>query len=68
MRYGCLQSYHYCKYPKNSDARKHGADGMANSVNPDQIAPLGASCVGAVWPVATMFAQTCLFENLKTLR
>ena len=39
------------------------ADGMANSVDPDQTAPLGA-----VWSVSALFAQTCLSENLGTLR
>ena len=39
------------------------ADGMANSVDPDQTAPLGA-----VWPGTTLFAQTCLSENLGKLR
>ena len=36
---------------------------MANSVNPDQTARLGA-----VWSGSTLFAQTCLSENLGTLR
>ena len=31
------------------------ADGMANSVDPDQTAPLGA-----VWSGSTLFAQSCL--------
>ena len=35
------------------------ADGMANSVDPDQTAPLSGS---------TQFAQTCLSENLGTLQ
>ena len=39
------------------------ADGMANSVAPDQTAP-----VGAVWSGSALFAQTCLSENLGTLR
>ena len=39
------------------------ADGMANSVDPDQTAPLGA-----VWSGSALFAQTCLSENLGTLR
>ena len=34
------------------------ADGMANSVDPDQTAP-----IGAVWSGSTVFAQTCLSEN-----
>ena len=37
------------------------ADGMANSVDPDQTAPLGA-----VWSESTMFPQTCLSEKLRS--
>ena len=40
-----------------------GADGMANSVDPDQTAP-----VGAVWSGSTLFAQASLSENLGTLQ
>ena len=39
------------------------ANGLANSVDPDQTAPLGA-----VWSGSTLFAQTCLSENLGSLR
>ena len=39
------------------------ADGMANSVDPNQTAPLGA-----VWSGSALFAQTCLSENLGKLR
>ena len=39
------------------------ADGMANSVDPDQTASLGA-----VWSGSALFAQTCLSENLGKLR
>ena len=39
------------------------ADGMANSVDPDQTAPLGA-----VWSGSALFAQTCLSENFRKLR
>ena len=39
------------------------ADRMANSVDPFQTAPLTA-----VWSGFTLFAQTCLSENLGTLR
>ena len=35
---------------------------MANSVDPDQTAPLGA-----VWPGSALFAQTYLSENLGSL-
>ena len=38
-------------------------DGIANSVDPDQTAPLGA-----VWTGSTLFARTYLSENLGTLR
>ena len=39
------------------------ADGMANSIDPDQTAPLGT-----VWSGSALFAQTCLSENLGKLR
>ena len=39
------------------------ADSIANSVDPDQTAPLGA-----VWSGSTLFAQTYLSENLGSLR
>ena len=35
------------------------AEGIANSVDPAQTAPLGA-----VWSGSALFAQTCLFEKL----
>ena len=38
-------------------------DGMANSVDPDQTAP-----VGAVWSGSALFAQAYLPENLGSLR
>ena len=38
------------------------ADGMVNSVVPDQTAPL------AVWSGSTLFAQTCLSEISGSLR
>ena len=37
-------------------------DGVANSADPDQTAPLGA-----VWSESALFAQTCLSENLGKL-
>ena len=40
------------------------ADGKANSVDPDQTAPL----VGAVWSGSALFAQAYLSENLGSLR
>ena len=36
------------------------AEGIANSVDPDQTAPLGA-----VWSGSALFAHTCLSENLR---
>ena len=38
-------------------------DGMANSVDPDQTAPLGA-----VWSGSALFAQEYLSEHLGSLR
>ena len=73
----------YRKNPKYSDTQKiccnhpkiwtrclyrrvmHPKDaaGIAKSADPDQTAPLGA-----VWSGSALFAQTCLSENLGTLR
>ena len=39
------------------------AAGIANSVDPDQTAPLGA-----VWSGFALFAQTYLFENLGSIQ
>ena len=39
------------------------ADGMANSVDPDQSAALGA-----VWFRSALFAQTYLSKNLGSVR
>ena len=47
--------YHRVMSPKD-------ADGMANSVDPDQTAPLGA-----VWSRSVLFAQAYLSENLGSL-
>ena len=48
------------------------ADGMANSVDLDQTAPLGAvwsgSALFAVWSGSALFAQAYLSENLGSLR
>ena len=38
------------------------ADGMANSVDPDQTASLGA-----VWSGSALFAQTCLVRKLRNV-
>ena len=43
-------------HPKDEEA-------IANSVDPDQTAPLGE-----VWSGSALFAQTCLSENLGILR
>ena len=39
------------------------AEGIANSLDPDQTAP-----VGAVWSGSALFAQAYLSENLGSLR
>ena len=38
------------------------ADRMANSVDPDQTAPSAA-----VWSGSTLFAETCLYKNSRSL-
>ena len=43
--------------------RLKDADGIANSVDPDQTAP-----VGAVRSGSALFAKTCPSENLGSLR
>ena len=67
----------YSKHPKNCGNHiniwtvwfyhrvmsPNDADGMANSVDPDQTAP-----PGAVWSGSTLFAQAYLSENLGSLR
>ena len=73
----------YCKNPKNLDTPKKccnhpkilttclyhrimhlkGVEGMANSVDFYQTALLGV-----VWTGSTMFAQTCPYKNLGSLR
>ena len=42
---------------------QNDTDRMANNVDPDQTAPLGA-----VWSGSALFAQTYLSENLGKLR
>ena len=42
--------------------RPKDAEGMANSVDPEQTVPLGA-----VWSGSTLFVQTFLSENLGSL-
>ena len=48
--------YHRVMSPKD-------AEGIANSVDPDQTAPLGA-----VWSGSALFAQAYLSKNLGPLR
>ena len=43
------------------------AEGIANSVDPDQTAPLGANWRGAVWSGSALFAQTYLSENFRII-
>ena len=43
--------------------RPKDAEGISDSVDPDQTAPLGA-----VWSGSALFAQTCLSENSGTLQ
>ena len=58
-----LWLYHRVMHPKdadrmaNSEASDQTAPRMANSEDPDQT----------VWSGSTLFAQTCLSENLETL-
>ena len=42
---------------------QNDGDGMANGVDPDQTAP-----VGAVWSGSALFAQAYLSKNLGSLR
>ena len=79
----CPMDLKYRKVPKFSDAKKlccnlpkiqtkrpnlrvfHQKDAyeIANSEDPDMTAPLGAVLSGSA-----LFAQTCLSENLRSLR
>ena len=55
-----------CNHPKSWTLRvmhPKDAEGIANSVDPDQTAPLGAS-----WSGSALFAQTYLSENLGPFR
>ena len=67
----------YCNYPKiwliwifHRIMCLNDADGMANSVDRDQTAPLDCSSVplGAVWSGSALLAQTYLSKNLGSLR
>ena len=57
----------YLKFKKRGQTFGHfvkkDANGIANSEDPDQTAPLGAVLSGSA-----LFAQTCLSENLGSLR
>ena len=59
----CNNSKIWTKWHYHRVMSPNDADGMANSVDPDQTVPLGA-----VWSGSTLFAQTCLSGNLGTLR
>ena len=52
-------------HPKDAEgiANSVDPDQTANSVDPDQTAPLGG-----VWSGSPLFAQTCLSETLGQLR
>ena len=51
------------KRPNFRVFRQNDANGIANSEDPDQTAPLGAVISGSA-----LFAHTCLSENLGSLR
>ena len=59
----CSRSKIWTKWLYHRVMSPNDADGMANSVDPDQTAPLGA-----VWSGSALFAQACLSENLGSLR
>ena len=59
----CNHSKIWTMWLYHSVMSPNDADGMANSVDPDQTAPLGAFCFGSA-----LFAQACLSENLGSLR
>ena len=53
----------HTKRPNLRVFRQKDANGIANSEDPDQTAPLGAVLSGSA-----LFAQTCLSENFGSLR
>ena len=59
----CNQSKIWTMWLYHRVLSPNDADGMANSVDPDQTAP-----VGAVWSGSALFAQVYLSENLGSLR
>ena len=63
QKIGCNHSKIWTKWLYHRVMSPNDADGMANSADPDQTAPLGA-----VWSGSALFAQACLSENLGSLR
>ena len=59
----CNHSKIWTMWLYHSVMSPNDADGMANSADPDQTAPLGA-----VWTGSALFAQAYLSENLGSLR
>ena len=59
----CNHSKIWTMWLNHREMSPNDADEMANSVDPDQTAP-----VGAVWSESALFAQTYLSENLGSLR
>ena len=59
----CNQSKIWTMWLYHKVMSPNDADGMANSVDPDQTAPLGA-----VWSGSALFSQAYLSENLGSLR
>ena len=59
----CIDSKIWTMWLYHGVMGPNDADGMANSVDPDQTAP-----VGAVWSGSALFAQAYLSENLGSLQ
>ena len=59
----CNHSKIWTMWLYHSVMSPNDADGMANSVDPDQTAP-----IGAVWSGSALFAQAYLSENIGSLR
>ena len=64
QKIGCNHSKILTMWLYHRVMRLNDADGMANSVDPDQTAPP----LGAVWSGSALFAQAYLSENLGSLR
>ena len=60
---GCNHSNIWTMWLYHRVMSPNDADGMANSVDPDQTAPLGA-----IWSGSALFAQAYLSENFGSLR